>query len=316
MLTPRELKERLTGVLPFVPTPFRAGDLALDVDGLRANLRFLIDRGVRSLGMCGFAGEFSSLTFDEYSRTIQVAVEEAAGRVLVIAGVGHGTPTAIQWARQAQTLGADCAMLLPTNIADPPEEGVYQHLKAIAQSVDIGVMLHSMPGSTALTPDVIARLADLRNVVAYKDELRDIRLYHDIRSRVGDRLVYVSANGEKMIRYYFMESMGVLATAMGNFDPELIQEVYQLAAARRYPELNQLIGTKLVPWYRLREKDRAYLIAVTKETMNLLGLHGGVPRLPLWPITVQDRAQLRQILDNLGYFAAPATAGDGQAVKA
>ena len=310
MLTPSELRERLTGVMPFVPTPFRATDLELDLEGLRANIQFLVERGVQSLGMCGFAGEFPSLTYEEYSQAIQVAVEAAAGRALVIAGVGHGTKTAIQFARQAQTLGADCVMLLPPNIVDPPDEGIYQHLKAIAHSVDIGVMLHSMPGSAALTPDVIARLTDLSTVVAYKDELRDIRLFHDIRNRVGNRLVYVSANGEKMIRYYFMEGMGVLATAMGNFDPILIQEVYQHAATQQYEQLNQLIEAKVAPWYRLREKDRAYLIAVTKESMTMLGLCGGVPRLPLWPIPDADRDRLRQILARLGYISASTTVGN------
>lgn len=301
MMRPQELKERLTGVMPFVPTPFRETDLELDLEGLRSNLHFLIEHGIQSLGMCGFAGEFPTLTFEEYSQAIKTAVEVAAGKVLVIAGVGHGTKTAIQFARQAQALGADCVMLLPPFVADPPAEGIYQHLKAIAQSIDIGVMLHSMPGGATLEPEVIARLTELDNVVAYKDELRDIQLFHDIRARVGDRLAYVSANGEKLIRYYFLDGMGALATAMGNFDPALILEVYQCMTAHNYDRLNSVINTKVTPWYRLREKDRAYLIAVTKESMNMVGLRGGVPRLPLWPINERDREQLRQIMSRLGY---------------
>jgi 5-dehydro-4-deoxyglucarate dehydratase len=301
MIDPQELQARLTGVMPFVPTPFREQDQELDLDGLRSNIDFLIQHGVRLLGMCGFAGEFASLTFEEYAQVVQVAVKTAQGRALVIAGVGHATKTAVQFARQAQALGADCVMLLPPFVADPPAEGMYHHLRAIAESVDIGVMLHSMPGSAVLEPEVIERLAELRNVVAYKDELRDIRIFHDIRTRMGDRLVYVSANGEKMIRYYFLDGMGVLATAMGNFDPDLIQEVYDFASAGRSGQLNELLITRVVPWYRLREKDRAYLIAVTKETMNMLHLRGGVPRWPLWHITPSDREKLQVLLSQLGY---------------
>jgi len=301
MISPRELQARLTGVMPFVPTPFRAEDQELDLAGLRGNLDFLVQHRVSILGMCGFAGEFGALTFEEYSQAVQAAVEAARGQALVVAGVGHATKTAIQFARQAQALGADCIMLLPPFVADPPAEGMYHHLKAIAESVDIGVMLHSMPGGAILEPETVARLAELKNVVAYKDELRDIRIFHDIRARLGDRLVYVSANGEKMIRYYFMDGMGVLATAMGNFDPALVQQVYDHAAAGRFEPLAELIARRVTPWYRLRERDRAYLIAVTKASMNLLGLAGGVPRWPLWPVAPADHDKLERLLVALGY---------------
>jgi 5-dehydro-4-deoxyglucarate dehydratase len=301
MLTPAELRARLTGVMPFVPTPFRAQDQEVDLDGLRSNIEFLLQHGVGILGMCGFAGEFSALTFDEHAQIVRVAVAAARGRAVVVAGVGHSTKTAIQYARQAQDLGADCVMLLPPYVADPPAEGMYQHLRAIAKSVDIGVMLHSLPGGAILEPETVARLAELPNVVAYKDELRDIRIFHDIRARVGERLVYVSANGERMLRYYFLDGMGVLATAMGNFDPELIQTVYDCAAAGQLPQLNQLLTERVTPWYRLRERDRGYLIAATKDTMNMLGLCGGVPRWPLCPIMPRDHQALTELLNQLGY---------------
>ena len=289
--------------MPFVPTPFSEQDQELDLAGLSANLDFLLLHGVKILGMCGFAGEFSALTFDEYSRVVQVAVERAQGQALVVAGVGHATRTAIEYARRAQALGADCVMLLPPFAADPPAEGLYRHLRAIAESVDIAVMLHSMPGSAVLEPEVVERLAELKNVIAYKDELRDIRIFNDIRTRLGDRLVYVSANGEKLIRYYFLDDIGVLATAMGNFDPQAIQRVYDHAIAGQTTELNQLLTERINPWYRLREKNRAYLIAVTKETMNLLKLCGGVPRYPLWRIADADRDSLVGLLTQLGYLA-------------
>lgn len=303
-LSPADVKQRLTGVLPFVPTPFRAADQALDSDGLRGNLRFLLEHDTRLLGLAGFAGEFSALTPAEHEQVIKLAVEEAAGKALVVAGVGHGTPTAIEFAQRAEAAGADCVMLLPPFVANPPAEGMYHHFRAIAQSVNIAVMLHSLPGGAILPPEVVARLAELPNVVAYKDELRDIRVFHDIRALVGDRLVYVTANGEKLLRYYFMDGMGVLATAMGNFDPALINQVYALAVAGETDTLNEVLQHKIAPWYKLREKDRAYLIAVTKATMNWLGLCGGVPRWPLWPMNAADRPALEAILTGLGYTPA------------
>jgi 5-dehydro-4-deoxyglucarate dehydratase len=302
MISPLETQARLTGVMPFVPTPFREQDQELDLAGLRANLDFLLQHGVKILGMCGFAGEFSALTFEEYSQVVRTAVESARGQALVVAGVGHGTKTAIQYAQRAQALGADCVMLLPPFVADPPAEGLYRHLHAIAESVDIAVMLHSLPGGAILEPEVVERLAELKNVVAYKDELRDIRIFNDIRTRLGERLVYVSANGEKLIRYYFLDDIGVLATAMGNFDPEAIQRVYDYAAAEQTEALNALLAERISPWYRLREKNRAYLIAVTKETLNLLKLAGGVPRYPLMRIADADRDSLTSLLGQLGYL--------------
>lgn len=297
--------------MPFVPTPFRAADQAVDAQGLRANLDFLLQHDVRVLGMAGFAGEFGALTLTEYTEVVECAVQAATGRALVVAGVGHGTRTAIEFAQRAEAAGADCVMLLPPAVADPPAEGLYQHFRAIARAVRVAVMLHSMPGGAILPPEVVARLAELENVVAYKDELRDIRIFHEVRALVGDRLVYVTANGEKLLRYYFLDGLGVLATAMGNFDPALINTVYQCAAAGKTARLNELLQTRVNPWYRLRERDRAYLIAVTKATMNVLGLNGGVPRWPLCPLNAADQQPLRAMLDSLGYASA-AQPGPGE----
>ena len=296
-----QLNEQLKGVMPFAPTPFSMTDQEVDLAGFKKNLTLLVDHKVDSIGVCGFAGEFAAISLEEYGQLMKAAVEVAGGKALIMAGVGHGTKTAIAYARVAQEQGADCIMILPPYVSDAPADGLYNHNKAIAKSVEIGVMLHSMPGGANLTPEVIARLSELDNVVAYKDELRDINRFHEIRWQTGEDIAYVSANGEKLIEYYFLYGNVGLATAMGNFDPGVIMTLYRCLEDRDHSSVKKILQEKIIPWYTLRERDRGMLISVTKESMNMLGLCGGVPRLPLMPVGEKERKELAELMNYLGY---------------
>jgi len=214
-----QLKDKLLGIMPFAPTPFRKSDLEVDLAGFRQNIRFLVDHGVESIGVCGFVGEFAAISLEEYSRLIKAAVEIANGQTAIVGGVGHGTKMATAYAQAAQSLGADCVMLLPPYVADAPADGLYQHYKAIAQSVEIGVMLHSLPGGTNnLTPTVIDRLAELPNVIAYKDELRDInRSENDtIYPIPGDVFLFARDHGVELVVY--LERLSGVVPAGTPFD--------------------------------------------------------------------------------------------------
>jgi len=301
VLRPEELKDRLSGVLVFAPTPFDPTTLELDVAGLHRNMAFLAEGGIRAVAVAGFVGEFSALSRAEYDTTLRTARAALGPDALMIAGVGYGSRLAAEYAVAAEAAGADCVMLLPPYLVDPTEDGMVAHVRIVAEATHLGLMAHSMPGFP-FTPRLVERLADIPGVVSYKDELGDIRAFAEVVDRVGDRLVYVNGRAEPVMAYYALAGATVLATAIGNFDPALALAAYAALEDPDPDRLRAVLAPRATPWYRLRERNRGYLISVSKATMNLLGLAGGVPRPPLSDLSPAVLAELRSVLEETGYL--------------
>jgi 5-dehydro-4-deoxyglucarate dehydratase len=288
-------------VLVFAPTPFKREDLAVDLAGFRRNMEFLAAGGIEAVAVAGFVGEFSALTAAEYGTVIRTAREALGPDRLVVVGVGYGSELAASYAQQAEAEGADCAMLLPPYLVEPTEDGMVAHVSRVASATRIGVMVHSMPGFV-FSPRLIDRLADIPNVVAYKDELGDVRGFAEIVDRVGDRLAYVNGRAEPVMAYYAVAGAGVLASAIANFDPALALAAYDAAAAGDFPRLRATLAPRATPWYRLRERNRGYLISVSKASMELMGLCGGAVRPPLSGLRPEVDAELRALMAEVGYL--------------
>lgn len=300
MLDSAELKEKLRGVIAFAPTPFRRNDLEIDLAGFRGNLDYLVQNGIPWIAVAGFVGEYSALSPREYAELVRTAADVVKGKSRLIAGVGGGTHLAREAALVAQEQGVECAMVLPPYLVEPTPAGIVEHFRTIAASVRIGVMIHSMPGM-AFTPELIEKTAEIPNVVSYKDEAGDLRMFDETVSRVGERLVYVNGKAEMMMPYYFSAGATCSGTAIGNFDPLLAIAACQAALDADYERTRKLLLPKARPWYRLREKSRSYLIALTKASMELAGLCGGTVRPPLSDISREDQTRLQSLMEELGY---------------
>lgn len=301
MLDLAELKAKLKGVVAFAPTPFRQSDLELDLAGFARNLDYLAQNGIPWIAVAGFVGEYSALTHGEYAQVVRAATDAVKGKSRIIAGVGGGTHLALEAAQAAQQQGADCLMILPPYLVQPTPAGFVEHFRIIAESVDAGVMIHSMPG-TAFAPELVDEVAETPNVISYKDETGDLRLFDETVNRMGDRLVYVNGKAEMMMPYYFLAGATCTGTAIGNFDPQLALSACSAALAGDYSKTSTILQAKARPWYRLREKNRSYLISLSKASMDLAGLCGGAVRPPLSGIAPEDRLQLRNLMEELGYI--------------
>lgn len=306
-LSPDELRDRLHGVLVFAPTPFRPGTLELDIDGLRQNMEFLFDRGIRAVAVAGFVGEYSALDGDEYRAVLRTARAAFGDEGIVIAGAGVGVGQATEHARVAESCGADCVMLLPPYLVEPTEDGMVAYTDLVAKASGCGVMVHSMPGSS-FTPRLVERLADIPGVVSYKDELGDVDNFREIAAHVGERLAYVNGRAEPMMAEYAAAGADVLATAIGNFDPELALAAYD-ALTRGTEAYLGLLEPRAARWYELRQRNRAYLISVSKASMNAAGLAGGVSRPPLTDLAPQVQEELVAMMQSVGYIP------DGQVAR-
>lgn len=301
MIDPKETQEALRGVVVFAPTPFRRDDLSVDIAGFRNNLDYLAQSGIPWIAVAGFVGENSALTPGEYSQVIHAAKDAVNGKSKIIAGVGGGTYLAREAAQAAETGGADCVMVLPPFGVQPTHAGMVEHFRTIAESVGVGVMLHSMPGLT-FTPELIEELAETPNIISYKDESGDLRVFEEIVHRVGDRLAYVNGKAEMMMSFYFLAGARCNATAIGNFDPQLALAACDAALAGNYQKVENLLEPRARAWYRLREKNRTYLISLSKASMDLAGLSGGAVRPPLSEISPEDQGKLRDLMEELDYL--------------
>src|ERR1700693_1852072 len=162
--------EQFAGVTVALVTPFRNG--AIDFDGLGRLIGWHIEQGTDCLAPVGTTGESPTLDHEEHERAIAAVVEQAAGRIKVMPGTGsNSTREAIRLTRFAKKAGADGALLVGPYYNKPTQEGYYRHFAAVAEAVDIPIVLYNIPGRTGsnILPETIARLARLPQIVAVKE---------------------------------------------------------------------------------------------------------------------------------------------------
>ena len=182
--------ERFHGALTALVTPFIDGKL--DEKGLVDLIEFQIENGIHGIVPCGTTGESATLAFDEHKRVIDLTVKTVNGRVPVVAGTGaNNTLEAIELTESAKDSGADAVLSVAPYYNKPGQEGLYLHFKAIAEAVDIPMILYNVPGRTVIhiLPETVARLAHIDNIIGIKEacgslELLPRRLYPPLRRRL------------------------------------------------------------------------------------------------------------------------------------
>ena len=181
------------GAMVAIVTPFKDGQV--DEASLRQLIEFQIAGGTRGIVPCGTTGESATLSFQEHERVIEIAVEQVNKRVPVIAGTGsNNTEEAIRLTQHARNAGADGALMISPYYNKPTQEGLYLHFKAVAEKVDIPIILYNIPGRTAVNmePGTIARLAKIDNIVGVKEASGSMKQITDIIALCDERFVVVS----------------------------------------------------------------------------------------------------------------------------
>jgi 5-dehydro-4-deoxyglucarate dehydratase len=257
------------------------------------------------VAVAGVVGEYSALNAAEYCDLLGTARDVLGPSRVLVAGIGVGSALATEYAAAAEVHGADCVMLLPPYLVEPTDDGLVAYTEAVARATRLGIMLHSTPGYP-FAPAVVERLARIPSVVAYKDELGDVRAFTEIVQVVGDRLVYVNGRAEPMMGYYAAAGATVLATAIGSLDPALARSSFDAASALDFDRLRSVLAPMAFDWYRIRERNRTDQIAVSKASMNMLGLSGGRVRPPLSDLPPDVRGELQHLLLETGYLEGAA----------
>lgn len=287
--------------IPLV-TPFKEGG-EVDEAGLRALVNHLIEvEGVDGLVPCGTTGESPTLSHEEHGRVIEVVVQEARGRVPVIAGTGsNSTAEAIEMTKHAEEVGADATLQVCPYYNKPMQDGLLAHFEAIAKATNLPVILYNIPGRTGrnIEPETLVALSQVGNVVGVKDACGDLAQTMRVleATRKKEKPFFV-LSGEDALTFSMMGLGGHGGIcAVGNVIGREYTEMIHLMLEGKTDEARE-IHYKTLPVVRALFLETNPI--PVKEAMNMMGLPAGALRLPLTPMKEVNREVLRKALRDLG----------------
>src|SRR6266404_3398486 len=294
-MQPNDLRRRLNGVISFPVTPFKA-DLSLDLGGLRRNLRSLLKHPICALVAPAGTGELYSLSPAEHLAVVRATVEEVNNRVPVLAGTGFNPPLAAELARQAAEAGANGILAFPPYYQGADDDGVVAYYRGIAAATKLGCLIYTRdwfnPG-----PALVERLAEIPNIIGWKDGQADLRRYQMIRQRLGDRLHWIGGAGDDMVPGYYSIGIRTYTSSIANVAPRLSLRLHELASAGPSAELSKLMNELVVPLYALRARRKGYEVSAMKAMMEMVGLAGGPVRPPLVGLRTEEVESLKCMVE-------------------
>lgn len=327
VMKPEEFRKRCQGIVPVQFCPYTKDCARIDLEALKRNTQFLVDfarEGSKDVLILtnGSTTEFYANSIEEQQSVIETVVDTVGGAVPVIAGVSQaGTEQTIKMAKYAEEVGADCAMVAVPYYHTPFKEGVYQHFRAVAEAVSIGIMVYNNPDVTGaiIDPELTVRLSKIDNVVALKDNTPIAgEFFFKTLLVESEDMAFLNGMGE--IGYVASAAYGLrykgFVTFIANFAPQLSYELYQAVEKERDFVRGQEVLRKLAPFWCLLIKYSAKrsspslipggykapyaYMDLGKAAMDLTGLYGGPIRLPLQGATDEEKEELKEVLKKMG----------------
>lgn len=297
-----------TGCGTAIVTPFRQ-DLSLDEATLRRLVQRQVRAGINFLCPCGTTGESPTLSRFEYLRVIEITLEEASGKVPIVAGAGgYNTAEVIQLARELKNLGVDGLLSVTPYYNKPTQEGLYQHYKAIAAAVDLPIVLYSVAGRTGVNiePSTVKRLAGIDNIVAIKEASGNISQMAAIVNAVPERFHVLSGDDAITLPLIALGGRGIVSVAANEIPAEMAQ-LTQCCLAGNFSEARRL-QRKYLPLMEINFVESNPI--PVKAAMGIMGLLEPVWRLPLVPPKQENLVRIESVLASIGLVqGAHAAAG-------
>lgn len=289
-----------TGSLVAIVTPFRKGKV--DERALADLIEWQIANGTNGIVPCGTTGESATLSHDEHNRVIELTVEVARRRVPVVAGTGsNSTDEAIALTKHAKQAGADGSLLITPYYNKPTQEGLYRHYRAVAEAVDLPLVLYNIPGRTGVNmlPATIARLTALPTIVGVKEGSGSVQQASDIVQMCGDRLTVLAGDDALTLPMMAVGGKGVI-TVTANIVPAEMAGLVKAFAEGKIEDARR-IHFKLSPLFAALFFETNPI--PVKEALSLMGKIDPELRLPLCPMAQDTREKLIQALKDASLIA-------------
>ncbi len=290
--------EKYHGAITAIVTPFIDGKV--DEQGFVDLINFQIDKGIHGIVPCGTTGESATLGFDEHKRVIEIAVKTVAGRVPVIAGTGaNNTLEAIEFTESAKDSGADAVLSVVPYYNKPSQQGLFEHFKTVAETVDIPMFLYNVPGRTVVNmlPETVARLAEVENIIGIKEACGSLEQISDVLRFCPDDFILLSGDDFTSMPTVFVGGRGVISVC-SNIVPDMMAAMMEAALGGDLAKAREL-HYSLFPL--MKTMFGCPSPAPAKKGVELRGIiKDGSPRLPITSIDDPTLVKLEDAMKGLG----------------
>jgi 4-hydroxy-tetrahydrodipicolinate synthase len=290
-------KTKFRGSYTALVTPFKNG--SLDEAAFRSLVSWQIEEGTHGLVPVGTTGESPTLSHDEHKHVVEWCIDEAKGRVPVVAGAGsNSTKEAIELAQHAEKAGADAVLVVTPYYNKPNQEGLYQHFKAINDAIGIPIIIYNIPGRSIvdMSVDTMARLFELKNIAGVKDATANIVRVSQQRAAMGEDFNQLSGEDATVLGYMAHGGHGCISVT-SNVAPRLCSEFH--AAVMRGDYASALkVHDKLMPLHVNLFMEPSP--APVKYALSLLGKMSEKLRLPMVPASDATKAAVRGAMVHAG----------------
>ncbi len=295
-LSPEELRSRLRGLFSFPVTPFTES-LEIDLARYREHVAWMVEGKPAALFVCGGTGEFFSLDLAEFRSLVKAAVEEAGGRLPVIAGAGYGTRMALSFAKAAEEAGADGLLVLPPYLLQAEQQGLYEHYRRVAAGTSLGVIVYQRDNAI-FKPETVARLCGLKNVIGFKDGHGNMELLLRIQKQAGDRLAIINGMPTAELSAAAFKGLGITnySSAVFNFVPSIARAFYEALVNGDGPAMDHLLDAFYRPLADLRDRRKGYAVSLIKAGLRAVGKSAGPVRPPLVDCLPEEEERLKAII--------------------
>ncbi|MFA4874687.1 MAG: 4-hydroxy-tetrahydrodipicolinate synthase [bacterium] len=286
-----------SGSMTAIITPFRDG--RVDEDALRKLVDWQISQGTDAIVPCGTTGEAVTITYEEQDRIVRIVVEQAAGRVPVLAGAGsNSTANAIKLAKQCKAAGADGQLQVTPYYNKPTQEGLFQHFRAITEVVDLPMVLYNVPGRTAVNmlPETTSRLASIDTIIGIKEACGNLEQIKRIIADTPKEFAVFSGDDAMNFDIYRAGGRGAISVT-SNVAPARVAAVWDAFNGGRVEEAQRLHEG-------LSVLNKAMFIETNpipaKTALAMMGRCREEFRLPMTAMGEEHRAELKSILESNG----------------
>ncbi len=293
-----------SGSFTVMVTPFTKDGSEVDHPTLRRFVDWQISNGVSGLIPLGSTGEFLSITDEERREIVKTVVAQVDGRVPVVVGTAdEWTSKAIRYSREAEELGADGVMVVPPYYSSPTNDELFAHYKKISDGISVPIMVYNNPNTSNvdLSPELLARLSEIRNVKYVKESSGDLVRIREIE-RLSEGRMTVFA-GYHPFDSFRLGAKGYVSVC-GNIVPNHSANLYQLTAIEKDYDAGRDLFHSLLPLLDAISGD--IYVSATKSALALIGMPVGPPRLPRLRVPHEHELQLKEVLNNLGLITSKA----------